>query len=72
MRKAYSKPMAEIIVFDYTEQVTASGGEENRRGGASGSWGNDSWIPGGASGSWDSGSKGGASGSWSSGASGGW
>ena len=43
MKKAYSKPTVEMIVFDYREQVTASGG------GASGGWGDNG---GGASGGW--------------------
>ena len=54
MKKAYSKPTVEMIVFDYREQVTASGG------GASGGWGDNG---GGASGGWGD-NGGGASGGW--------
>ena len=68
MKKAYSAPTAEMIVFDYREQVTASGG-------ASGSWddgdmarekGRDAWdySDRAADAGWDAGSKGGASGGW--------
>ena len=29
MKKEYTKPMAEKLVFDYTENIVASGGDDN-------------------------------------------
>ena len=58
-KKAYMTPVCEILVFDYMENVTASGDSGSRGGGgASGGWGGG----GGATGSWGNG--GGASGGW--------
>ena len=53
MKKAYSAPTAEMIVFDYREQVTASGGSGgwDQGGGATGSW-DDGGHSGGATGGW--------------------
>lgn len=49
VKKAYMTPVCDMLVFDYTENVTASGGSGSRgSGGASGSWDNG----GGASGGW--------------------
>ncbi len=66
MKKTYSKPTAEMIVFDYREQVTASGGSGSwdQGGGATGSW-DGGHRGGGATGSWDDGGhSGGATGGW--------
>lgn len=75
-KKVYSRPVANKIEFDFSENVTASGGwiagkgdwnsweNENRGGGATGGWGDETRG--------DEARGGGASGGWGGGASGGW